>query len=111
VLSGELSKLNDHFLYYAWNTFDKESVSGYSYDHANDFNIDKELSKLVLNTLKSENLTNLTLDLVQMINDGDQPTDNTNTDKGRNRKIVDHLWKYYEDNKKNYQDKDDGSLN
>jgi DNA repair exonuclease SbcCD nuclease subunit len=111
VLSGELSKLNDHFLYYAWNTFDEESVSGYSYDHANDFNIDKELSKLVLNTLRSENLTNLTLDLVQMINNGEELTDNTSIDKGKNKKIVDHLWKYYENNKKNYQDKDNGSLN
>ena len=74
VLSGELSKLNDHFLYYAWNTLDEETVSGNSYDYANDFKIDKELSKLVLNTLKSENLTNLSLDLVQMINDGKELT-------------------------------------
>ena len=41
VLSGELSKLNDHFLYYAWNTFDDESGPGNSYDYANDFKIDK----------------------------------------------------------------------
>ncbi len=111
MLSGELSKLNDKFLYYSWNTFDEESVSGFSYDHANDFNIDKELSNLVLNTLKSENLTNLTLDLVQMINNGDELAGNTSIDKGKNRKIVDHLWTYYENNKKNYQDKDNGSLN
>ena len=111
VLSGELSKLNDHFLYYAWNTLDEETVSGNSYDYANDFKIDKELSKLVLNTLRSENLTNLSLDLVQMINDGKELTGNTNVDKGKNKKIVDYLWKYYENNKKNYQEKDDDSLN
>ncbi len=110
MLSGELSKLNDYFLYYAWNTFDEESVSGNSYDYANDFKIDKELSKLVLNTLKSENLTNLSLDLVQMINDEEQLTNNMNIDKGKNKKIVDYLWKYYENNKKNYQEKDDDSL-
>jgi len=51
----------------------------------NDFNIDKELSKLVLNTLKSENLTNLTLDLVQMINNGDEIAGNTSIDKGKNK--------------------------
>ena len=110
VLSGELSKLNDHFLYYAWNTFDEEPVSGNSYDYANDFKVDKELSKLVLNTLKSESLTNLSLDLVQMINDEEELTDNTNIDKGKSKKIVDYLWKYYENNKKNYQEKDDDSL-
>ena len=65
---------------------------------------------MVLNTLKSENLTNLSLDLVQMINDEEELTDNTTVDKGKNKKIVDYLWKYYENNKKNYQEKDDDSL-
>ena len=73
ILSGDLSKLNEHFLYYTWNIIDKETISGYSYDYANDFKIDKELSKLILNTLKSENLTNLSLDLIQMINNDRSP--------------------------------------
>lgn len=105
ILSSELSKLNDYFLYYTWSISDKESVSGYSYDFANDFNIDKELSKLVLNTLKSEKLTSLSLDLIQMINNEGHPID-TNINKDRSKKIADYLWKYYENNKKNYQNKD-----
>ncbi|MER5175784.1 MAG: DNA repair exonuclease [Candidatus Nitrosocosmicus sp.] len=110
ILSGELSILNDHFLYYTWNVFDKESISGYSYDYANDFKIDKELSKLVLNTLQSENLTNLSLDLIQMINNEELPTD-TSINKNKSKKIADYLWKYYENNKKNYQNKDNDTLN
>ena len=110
ILSSELSKLNDHFLYYAWNISDKESVSGYSYDYANDFNIDKELSKLVLNTLKSEKLTSLSLDLIQMINNEEHLND-TNVNKDRSKKIADYLWKYYENNKKNYQNKGVDNLN
>jgi DNA repair protein SbcD/Mre11 len=105
ILSSELSKLNDYFLYYTWGISDKESVSGYSYDFANDFNIDKELSKLVLNTLKSEKLVSLSLDLIQMINNEGHPID-TNVNKDRSKKIADYLWKYYENNKKNYQNKD-----
>ena len=34
----------------------------------------------------------------------------TNVDKGKSKKIVDYLWKYYENNKKNYQEKDDDTL-
>ena len=111
ILSSELSKLNDHFLYYAWNISDKESVSGYSYDYANDFNIDKEFSKLVLNTLKSEKLTSLSLDLIQMINNDEQHPNDTNVNKDRSKKIADYLWKYYENNKKNYQNKGVDNLN
>lgn len=110
ILSGELSILNDHFLYYTWNVFDKESISGYSYDYANDFKIDKELSKLVLNTLQSENLTNLSLDLIQMINNEELHTD-ASINKNKSKKIADYLWKYYENNKKNYQNKDNDILN
>ena len=99
ILSGELSKLNEHFLYYTWNIIDKETISGYSYDYANDFKIDKELSKLILNTLKSENLTNLSLDLIQMINNDDHHND-TNINKNKSKKIANYLWEYYKNNKK-----------
>ena len=99
ILSGELSKLNEHFLYYTWNIIDKETISGYSYDFANDFKIDKELSKLILNTLKSENLTNLSLDLIQMINNDDLHND-TNINKNKSKKIANYLWEYYKNNKK-----------
>lgn len=107
ILSGELSVLNDYFLYYIWNVFDKETPSGYSYDFSNDFNIDEELSKIVLNTLKSENLTNLSLDLIQMINNGEIRDDN-DVNKNKSKKIVDYLWKYYENNKSKYQVKGEG---
>jgi DNA repair protein SbcD/Mre11 len=99
ILSGELSKLNEHFLYYTWDIIDKETISGYSYDYANDFKIDKELSKLILNTLKSENLTNLSLDLIQMINNDDLHND-TNINKNKSKKIANYLWEYYKNNKK-----------
>jgi DNA repair protein SbcD/Mre11 len=99
ILSGDLSKLNEHFLYYTWNIIDKETISGYSYDYANDFKIDKELSKLILNTLKSENLTNLSLDLIQMINNEDLHND-TNINKNKSKKIANYLWEYYKNNKK-----------
>jgi DNA repair protein SbcD/Mre11 len=98
ILSGELSKLNEHFLYYTWTIIDKETISGYSYDYANDFKIDKELSKLILNTLKSENLTNLSLDLIQMINNDDLHND-TNINKNKSKKIANYLWEYYKNNK------------
>jgi exonuclease SbcD len=99
ILSGNLSKLNEHFLYYNWNILDKEIISGYSYDYANDFKIDKELSKLILNTLKSENLTNLSLDLIQMINNEDLHND-ANINKNKSKKIANYLWEYYKNNKK-----------
>src|SRR5919112_6167975 len=80
ILYGKLSKLNDHFLYYTWNVLDKEAISGYSYDFSQSFEIDKELLKLISESLKSESLTNLSLDLMQMIND-EESQDNTNDNK------------------------------
>ncbi|MBA3978487.1 MAG: hypothetical protein H0X50_09910 [Nitrosopumilus sp.] len=109
ILSGELSALNDYFLYYTWNVFDKEPTSGYSYDFTNDFNIDEEMSKLILNALKSENLTGLSIDLVQMINNGDL-RDDADINKNKSKKIVDYLWKYYENNKSKYQVKGTAEL-
>ncbi len=109
ILSSELSKLNDYFLYYTWNMLDKEPTSGYSYDFTNNFNIDEEMSKLILNALKSENLTNLSIDLIQMINNG-EPQDDADINKNKSKKIVDYLWKYYENNKNKYRDKDEVNL-
>jgi hypothetical protein len=109
ILSGELSKLNDYFLYYTWNVFDKEPTSGYSYDFANDFNIDEEMSKLISNTMKSETLTGLSIDLIQMINSG-EPRDDADINKNKSKKIVDYLWKYYENNKNKYRDKGEVNL-
>jgi len=109
ILYGKLSKLNDHFLYYTWNLLDKEPISGYSYDFSQDFEIDKELSKLISECLKSESLTNLSLDLMQMIN-SEEHQDNTNSNKNKIKQIANFVWQYYENNKKNYQKKDIGNL-
>ena len=109
ILHGKLSKLNDHFLYYTWNLLDKEPISGYSYDFSQDFEIDKELSKLISECLKSESLTNLSLDLMQMIN-GEEHQDNTNANKNKIKQIANFVWQYYENNKKNYQKKNIGNL-
>ena len=110
ILYGKLSKLNDHFLYYTWNISDKEpSVSGYSYDFSQNFEIDKELSKLISESLKAESLTNLSLDLMQMIN-SEEPPGNTNFNKNKINKIANYIWQYYENNKKNYQKKNIGDL-
>lgn len=102
ILSRELSKLDDFFLYYRWNVIDAETTSGYSYDHVNDFNMDKKMSELIYKILKSENLTNLALDLIQMINH-DKFINSDTIDKDRNKKIIDNLWNYYENNKQTYQ--------
>ena len=109
ILYGKLSKLNDHFLYYTWNLLDKEPISGYSYDFSQDFEIDKELSKLISECLKSESLTNLSLDLIQMIN-SEEHQDNTNANKNKIKQIANFVWQYYENNKKNYQKKNIGNL-
>jgi DNA repair exonuclease SbcCD nuclease subunit len=109
ILYGKLSKLNDHFLYYTWNVLDKEAISGYSYDFSQSFEIDKELLKLISESLKSESLTNLSLDLMQMIND-EESQDNTNANKNKIKNISNFVWQYYENNKKNYQEKNIGNL-
>ena len=109
ILYGKLSKLNEHFLYYTWNLLDKEPISGYSYDFSQDFEIDKELSKLISECLKSESLTNLSLDLIQMIN-SEEHQDNTNANKNKIKQIANFVWQYYENNKKNYQKKNIGNL-
>lgn len=109
ILYGKLSKLNDHFLYYTWNLLDKDPISGYSYDFSQDFEIDKELSKLISECLKSESLTNLSLDLMQMIN-SEEHQDNTNANKNKIKQIANFVWQYYENNKKNYQKKNIGNL-
>jgi DNA repair exonuclease SbcCD nuclease subunit len=104
ILSGKLSKLNEHFLYYTWSLLDKESVSSYSYDFSDDFNLDKELSKLVLEALKSEDLKNLSLDLIQMINDRELYAE-ANVNKNKIKKIADCILQYYENNKNVYQNR------
>ncbi len=105
ILSSKISKLNTSYLHYVWNIVDKESITGYSFDNTNDFDIDNKMTQLILKALKSENLTNLSLDLIQMIN-SDGIIYPAAIDKSKNKdKISEHVWKYYQDNKKIYQDK------
>ncbi len=107
ILTSELSRLKDQFLYYTWNIFEENSVSGYSYDNERDFDIDKEMSKLILHALKSEKLTNLSLDLINMVNEG-YSIGSINKDKSKN--VVDYIWKYYKNYKIDYQNKDADNL-
>jgi hypothetical protein len=67
------------------------------------------MSKLILNTMKSETLTGLSIDLIQMINSG-EPRDDAYINKNKSKKIVDYLWKYYENNKNKYQDEGEVNL-
>jgi exonuclease SbcD len=109
VLAVELMKLDKSFLYYTWSIVDEENPSGFNFDHNGDFNIDNELSNLVSNTLKSDKLSNLSLDLVELINT--EGVDNAkDSEKNKNKRIVNYLWNYYENNKRDYGNRStDGS--
>ncbi len=108
ILTSELSRLKDPYLYYTWNIIDEDSVSGYSFDNERDFDIDKEMSKLILHSLKSKKLTNLSLDIINMINEEYSNIGSINKDKSKH--VVDYIWKYYENNKIDYQNKDVDNL-
>lgn len=108
ILTSELSRLKDPYLYYTWNIIDEDSVSGYSFDNERNFNIDKEMSKLILHSLKSEKLTNLSLDIINMIDEEYSNIGSINKDKSK--RVVDYIWKYYENNKIDYQNKDVDNL-
>ncbi len=109
VLAAELMKLDKSVLYYAWSIVDEENPSGFNFDVHADFDIDKEMSKLISGTLKSEKLSNLALDLVEMIN-AEGFNEAKDGEKNKNKKIVDYLWKYYENNKRDYGNRSiDGS--
>lgn len=102
ILSNHLSKLDPFSLYYTWQIIEEESISGYSFDNSNEFDIEKELSSLVSNSLNSKILSNLSLDIINMINDGNQ--DNVDKiNKNKSRQIASYLWDYFENNKQIYQ--------
>lgn len=104
ILSNHLSKLDPFSLYYTWQIIEEqESISGYSFDNSNEFDIEKELSNLVSNSLNSKTLSNLSLDIINMINDGGNQDNVDKINKNKSRQIASYLWDYFENNKHIYQ--------
>lgn len=108
LLSIELSKLSNYFLYYSWNMVESELESTISsFDLSKEFNIDEEMSKLILNTLKSDILTHLAMDIIKMVNsDNERGRENEFMDGNNNKQIANYLWKFYEENKNLFQKTD-----
>ncbi len=103
ILSRQLLQLEASFLYYNWSILDKDSDTGFSYDNTGDFDMDKEMSSLILKSLHSEPLTHLSLDLINMFHDQDNSHDTTNIDKDKNNQIANYVWRFFENNKSTYQ--------
>lgn len=103
ILSRQLLQLEASFLYYNWSILDKDSDTGFSYDNTGDFDMDKEMSSLILKSLHSEPLTHLSLDLISMFLDQDNSHDTTNIDKDKNNQIANYVWRFFENNKSTYQ--------
>jgi len=110
ILSRQLLQLEASFLYYNWCLLDKDSSTGFSFDNAEDFDMDKEMSSLILKSLHSEPLTHLSLDLINMFHNPDDPNDNNNFDKGKNNQIANYVWKFFENNKSTYQNLDKSNI-
>ena len=103
ILSRQLLQLEASFLYYNWSILDKDSDTGFSYDNTGDFDMDKEMSSLILKSLHSEPLTHLSLDLINMFDDQDNSHDTKNIDKDKNNQIANYVWRFFENNKSTYQ--------
>jgi len=103
ILTRQLLQLETSFLYYNWSLLDKDSSTGFSFDNAEDFDMDKEMSSLILKSLHSEPLTHLSLDLISMFDNQDDNHDNKNIDKDKNNQIANYVWKFFENNKSIYQ--------
>lgn len=103
ILSRQLLQLEASFLYYNWSILDKDSDTGFSYDYTGDFDMDKEMSSLILKSLHSEPLTHLSLDLINMFHDQDNSHDTKNIDKDKNNQIANYVWRFFENNKSTYQ--------
>jgi len=111
ILSRQLLRLETLFLYYNWSIFDKDSTTGFSYDKSGDFDMDKEMSSLILKSLNSEPLTHLSLDLINMFHNQDDFHDNKIIDKGKSNQIANYVWKFFENNKSIYQTLDNSKIN
>jgi exonuclease SbcD len=111
VLSRQLLQLDTSFLYYNWNILGEDPTGGFSYDNAREFDMDKELSSLILKSLRSEPLSHLSLDLINMFHGDDNSHDNKNIDRDKNNQIANYLWKFFENNKSGYQNLDNSKIN
>ena len=111
ILSRQLLRLETSFLYYNWSILDKDSTTGFSYDKSGDFDMDKEMSSLILKSLNSEPLTHLSLDLINMFHNQDDFHDNKIIDKGKSNQIANYVWKFFENNKSIYQTLDNSKIN
>ena len=103
TLSRQLLQLEAPFLYYNWSILDKDPVTGFSYDNTGDFDMDKEMSSLILKSLNSEPLTRLSLDLISMFHNQDDTQDSKNIEKDKNNQVANYIWKFFENNKSIYQ--------
>lgn len=110
ILSRQLLLLEAPFLYYNWSILDKGADTGFSYDNTGDFDMDKEMSSLILNSLHSEPLTHLSLDLISMFNNQDDTHDNKNVDKDKNNQVANYVWQFFENNKSIYQTLDESKI-
>lgn len=110
ILSRQLLQLGASFLYYNWSILDEDSATGFSYDRSGDFDMDKEMSSLILKSLHSEPLTHLSLDLINMFHNSDDPNDNNKFDKGKNNQIANYVWKFFENNKSTYQNLNESNI-
>jgi DNA repair protein SbcD/Mre11 len=111
ILSRQLLRLETLFLYYNWSILEKDSTTGFSYDKSGDFDMDKEMSSLILKSLNSEPLTHLSLDLINMFHNQDDFHDNKIIDKGKSNQIANYVWKFFENNKSIYQTLDNSKIN
>jgi DNA repair protein SbcD/Mre11 len=111
ILSRQLLRLETSFLYYNWSILEKDSTTGFSYDKSGDFDMDKEMSSLILKSLNSEPLTHLSLDLINMFHNQDDFHDNKIIDKGKSNQIANYVWKFFENNKSIYQTLDNSKIN
>lgn len=110
ILTKSLATLENSVLYYNWNICDEKSLdtAGYSFDSVKTFELEKELSILIKKSLSKDHLVELSLDLMNMINESDSGTEpkyNESFNKYRKNEIIDHLWKAYENNKLIYDSK------
>ena len=68
------------------------------------------MSSLILKSLHSEPLTHLSLDLINMFHNSDDPNDNNKFDKGKNNQIANYVWKFFENNKSTYQNLNESNI-
>jgi DNA repair exonuclease SbcCD nuclease subunit len=112
ILTRTLATLENSVLYYNWSIQDEKSLdtAGFSYDSVETFELEKELSVLIKKSLSKDHLVELSLDLINMINESNLGTEssyNGSFNKSRKNEIIDYLWKTYENNKLKYDSKQD----